>query len=245
MLDTGGAAIAGARLTVVDRSGRRLDEGRARQDGSCELSVPDCGEYVLLAGAHGHLPQAAEVVVASPGQSVEATLRLPRAAMVCGTVTDDCLRMPVPEVLLVAMDEAGVVLGSARSDAAGRYELVGLRPGGYRLVTVHHQHDLTVRPVEVTGREPVWLNVELSRRPLRFGGVVRDRAGRPVERLSVKLADRSGSELCETTDGEGRFNFASVPVGRYTLVIDAAASADLQVLLDRDHPDVEVTVPRG
>ncbi|GAA1394186.1 hypothetical protein GCM10009639_28050 [Kitasatospora putterlickiae] len=245
VLDTGGLPVGGAHLTVVDHDGRQLDEGTADQDGRYDLAVPDAGQYVLLVGARGHLPQVAEVEVSSSRHCAEVTVRLPEATMVRGAVRDDWLRMPVPEALVLLMDEAGEVVGSTRTSAEGRYELRGLCSGSYRLVAVHRAHEPVTRPLDITGRQPVLVDMELPRKLLHLRGVVVDPDGDPVEGLQVRLADDSGSALRETTGAGGRFGFCSVPPGTYTLIADGPSAVTLRVVLDQDRPDVTLTVERG
>ncbi|OLZ59423.1 hypothetical protein AV521_45345 [Streptomyces sp. IMTB 2501] len=198
---------------------------------------------MLLAGAQGHVPQAAEVVIESP-ESTQATLWLPETTMVWGTITEDCFRMPVSDALVMFVDAMGLVIGSTMSSAEGRYQFRGLQPGSYGLVVVHRQHQPRALRVVATGVEPALVDVELTRRSLRFKGVVRDFDGKPFACVPVKLADGSGSELRETTDGAGQFSFCTVPLGIYSLIVGDSSAAPMRILLDRDHHDVQVILER-
>ena len=60
-------------------------------------------------------------------------------------------------------------------------------------------------------------------------GVVSDPAGAVLTGSKVTLRDAaSGSSRQTTTNGEGYFTFASVPVGTYTLTAEAAGFEALQ-----------------
>src|SRR5690606_25581613 len=59
----GGAAVAGAAVTLISLGGRQLGRSVAQDDGSYAVDAPGAGSYVLIASADGYQPQASTVVV--------------------------------------------------------------------------------------------------------------------------------------------------------------------------------------
>ncbi len=235
--------MSGARLTILDYGGRRMGDGLADQDGLYRLPVPPTGEYAVLASTVGHLPQVVEIVVERP-RGTEPAPRPARAAVVRGTVTEDCLRMPVPEALVVFVDAGGMVVGSTLTSAEGCYEYRGLAPGSYGVAVLHRQYEPLVRQLAVSGADPEPVDIELTRRLLTFSGVVRDADGRSVPGVPVRLADGSGCDLREDADDEGRFAFSAVPLGMYSLLVEDPPVTGERVLVDRDRCDAQVILRR-
>ncbi|WP_210431742.1 TonB-dependent receptor [Iodidimonas gelatinilytica] len=68
-------------------------------------------------------------------------------------------------------------------------------------------------------------------------GVVTDTAGNPVSGIAVTISnDQTGFDSTSTTDAEGRFNFARLPIAQYKVVVDAPFGED---------PSDEIRIPAG
>ncbi|MEU4881114.1 MFS transporter [Streptomyces althioticus] len=77
VLDASGAPVARARVTLIDRHGRRAGATVTATDGTYALAVPARGPYVLAARAPGHGPLASPATHTGTGDCVAVDLSLP------------------------------------------------------------------------------------------------------------------------------------------------------------------------
>ncbi|MFF9620550.1 MFS transporter [Streptomyces griseosporeus] len=77
VLDAGGAPVARAKVTLIDRRGRRAGSAVSDGEGRYVLAVPSGGPYVVAAKASGHGPRAASATHAGDERAVELDLSLP------------------------------------------------------------------------------------------------------------------------------------------------------------------------
>ncbi|MGW1157004.1 MFS transporter [Streptomyces sp. NPDC002519] len=77
VLDAGGAPVARAKVTLIDRRGRQAGATLSSEDGSYVLAVPAQGPYVVAARATGHAPRAASATHTGDDRPVDLDLSLP------------------------------------------------------------------------------------------------------------------------------------------------------------------------
>ncbi|MGW4195774.1 MFS transporter [Streptomyces sp. NPDC005004] len=77
VLDAGGAPVARAKVTLIDRRGRQAGATLSGPDGGYALTVPAEGAYVLAAKAAGHGPLASSATHTGDERAVELDLALP------------------------------------------------------------------------------------------------------------------------------------------------------------------------
>ncbi|MFE4666761.1 MFS transporter [Streptomyces sp. NPDC056716] len=77
VLDAGGVPVPRARVTLLDRQGRRAGATLSGDDGTYALPVPSGGPYVLAAQAHGHAPLASSATHSGAEQAIDVDLSLP------------------------------------------------------------------------------------------------------------------------------------------------------------------------
>ncbi|MER6125046.1 MFS transporter [Streptomyces sp. NPDC001795] len=77
VLDAGGAPVARAKVTLIDRRGRQAGATLSAEDGSYALAVPAKGPYVLAAKAAGHAPLASSATHTGDDRPVDLDLSLP------------------------------------------------------------------------------------------------------------------------------------------------------------------------
>ncbi|WTB84181.1 MFS transporter [Streptomyces cellulosae] len=77
VLDASGAPVARARVTLIDRHGRRAGATVSAADGTYAVAVPAHGPYVLAARAPGHGPLAAPATHSGGTHSADVDLSLP------------------------------------------------------------------------------------------------------------------------------------------------------------------------
>ncbi|MFE2265720.1 MFS transporter [Streptomyces griseosporeus] len=81
VLDAGGTPVARAKVTLIDRRGRRAGSAVSDEEGRYVLTVPSGGPYVVAAKASGHGPRAASATHAGHEGAVELDLSLPGEAV--------------------------------------------------------------------------------------------------------------------------------------------------------------------
>ncbi|MDX2812770.1 MFS transporter [Streptomyces sp. PA03-5A] len=77
VVGAGGAPVARAKVTLIDRRGRQAGATLSAEDGSYALAVPAGGPYVLAARAAGHGPLASAATHAGDERLVDLDLALP------------------------------------------------------------------------------------------------------------------------------------------------------------------------
>ncbi|MEU6367189.1 MFS transporter [Streptomyces sp. NPDC046931] len=77
VLDAGGAPVARAKVTLIDRRGRQAGATLSAEDGSYALAVPAQGPYVVAARAAGHAPLASSASHTGDVRPVDLDLSLP------------------------------------------------------------------------------------------------------------------------------------------------------------------------
>ncbi|MET9874736.1 MFS transporter [Actinacidiphila glaucinigra] len=77
VVGSGGAPVARAKVTLIDRRGRQAGATLSAEDGSYALAVPAAGPYVLAALATGHGPLASAATHAGDERLVDLDLALP------------------------------------------------------------------------------------------------------------------------------------------------------------------------
>jgi hypothetical protein len=128
----GGEPVVDAAVTLIDAHGDVAAVGITDGSGHYRLAgVPD-GAYTLTAASAGHQPSASSVWL-DVGITVERNLELPQRARLVGTVTAESSGRPVEEATATLVDAAGVVVGTAVTDAEGAFDFVDLPAGTYTL----------------------------------------------------------------------------------------------------------------
>jgi MFS family permease len=77
VMDAGGAPVARAKVTLIDRRGRQAGATLSAEDGSYALAVPAQGPYVVAARAAGHAPRASSATHTGDERPVDLDLSLP------------------------------------------------------------------------------------------------------------------------------------------------------------------------
>ncbi|HKS45946.1 MAG TPA: carboxypeptidase-like regulatory domain-containing protein [Amycolatopsis sp.] len=136
---------------------------RAKADPATGYLVGDLapGTYTLVVTAPGFGPEAAAVSVNGFGAVRDFLVRggEPVAATLCGTVSGPG-RRPVPGATVTVTGPGGDPAAQAVSGPDGRYEIPGLAPGEYTLVT--NLYEPAVRRVELGSGESATVDVDLA-----------------------------------------------------------------------------------
>jgi len=227
--DAEGAPVAGAEVVARDRVGQ---ERRARSDAQGEFRLEACaGEHYRVAA---HPPSGREPAPAPREVWAPASLELELDALTPLALGPFRTRAGEPVQGALTLDP-GVPDGhdhveprlasEVAFDERGVPDLSGLPPGHWTLSFREEAEDelrAWVLELEVprAGQAPRVAFVDPERQPLE--GVIR---GLPLDvgLVQVELRPRSaprevfGFLAARAADAEGRFRFAEVPAGRYTL----------------------------
>ncbi|MFT9785766.1 MFS transporter [Streptomyces rhizosphaericola] len=210
-----GTPVEGAALTLIDVQGRQVGRGAGGEDGRYALSVPGAGNYVLIAAAGGHQPQAVSVTVGD--RPVELDMVLGGAGRLAGSVlaADGA---PVPDAAVTLTDVRGEVVASTRTGREGGYVLTELVAGEYTLAAGAPAFRPAALPVSVQAARETRQDIELAGGAV-LRGIVRAPDGRPVEDARVTLLDAAGNAVRTLTTGpDGAFRFVDLASGEYTVI---------------------------
>ncbi|WP_411080480.1 MFS transporter [Streptomyces sp. cmx-18-6] len=210
-----GTKVPRAALTLIDVQGRQVGRGASGDDGRYALSVPGGGNFVLIAAAGGHQPQAVSVTVGD--RPVELDVVLGGAGRLAGAVlTAD--GAPVRDAAVTLTDVRGEVVASTRTGREGGYVISELVAGEYTLAASAPAHRPAALPVSVQAARETRQDIELAGGAV-LRGVVRATGGRPVEDARVTLLDAAGNVVDTLTTGpDGSFRFVDLSSGEYTVI---------------------------
>ena len=129
---------------------------------------------------------------------------------------------PVEGATLTLTDLAGRQVDRDVSDAGGHYRLGAPSGGSYLVICASDAHQPTVALVAVT-QVPVRHDVVLSGGGASLSGCVSTaEEGRPIADAVVTLVDGRGDVAgTVTTEQDGRFDFADLAQGHYTMTVRA------------------------
>ncbi|WP_339151789.1 MFS transporter [Streptomyces sp. F41] len=210
-----GTSVEGAALTLIDVQGQQVGRGTGGEDGRYALSVPGAGNYVLIAAAGGHQPQAVSVTVGD--RPVELDVVLGGAGRLAGSVLA-ADGEPVPDAAVTLTDVRGEVVASTRTGREGGYVLTELVAGEYTLAAGAPAFRPAALPVSVQAARETRQDIELAGGAV-LRGIVRAPDGRPVEDARVTLLDVAGNAVRTLTTGpDGAFRFVDLSSGEYTVI---------------------------
>ncbi|MFD3955683.1 MFS transporter [Streptomyces bacillaris] len=210
-----GTPVEGAALTLIDVQGQQVGRGTGGGDGRYALSVPGAGNYVLIAAAGGHQPQAVSVTVGD--RPVELDVVLGGAGRLAGSVLA-ADGEPVPDAAVTLTDVRGEVVASTRTGREGGYVLTELVAGEYTLAAGAPAFRPAALPVSVQAARETRQDIELAGGAV-LRGIVRAPDGRPVEDARVTLLDAAGNAVRTLTTGpDGAFRFVDLSSGEYTVI---------------------------
>ena len=156
--EVGGSPVEGASVTVADRTGRNVGEGRSGGDGRFALSDLTPGEYRLQVTAPEHAPRILTARVAEGSPPIEVTLEPGGDGAIEVTLQRDD-GSPLAGVLVSLLDRGGGVVRSLVADGHGRRHFDRLPPGEYFVVWsdplagVGHSPALRVPPAGSDGED--------------------------------------------------------------------------------------------
>ncbi|MCC3314473.1 MFS transporter [Nocardia africana] len=239
-----GTPVTRTALTLISPTGRQIGRAIARGDGHYALDAPEPGSYVLIASADGFQPQATPITVGA--RPLEHDVRLSGMSGLAGTVRAADDGAPVADALVIVTDSRGDVLAAGASGPEGDYALTELVPGPVTVAVNAATFQPVALPAEVGSQGITQLDVVLSR-GAQLRGVVYGAHG-PLGDARVSLVDAAGAVIdSTTTDADGRYLFANLAVGDYTVVASGYPETTSTLTLaagSGDHHVIELAHPR-
>jgi RNA polymerase sigma-70 factor (ECF subfamily) len=248
VVDADGRPVAGARLWLSKRSNWSSGGEVGRSDAAGAFRVGLSGFQYLGAEADGHVPSLMQQFVAAPGQSFEnVELKLRGTAAGLQGLVVDIRGQPVPWATVLVGPPGGGVTNSGNMNFIqpnperrltgrdGRFVATGLPVGDVPLnVWAVGFGPLRQQIVTTAGRTES-ITVTLVDGAM-VAGVVRDSAGKPVVKATVRFGDEffSFPSCSTTTDEAGRFrleNLPAAPESASLVATDGKASARASLLL--------------
>ena len=228
VITAAGAPISGVAIYASVRSARYHDDTITSDDGSFEFpSLPSDGKVLVRSAT------LFDREIALPAQGI-VEIRVPDPRRVIVALTRDEDGKPVAPEGWLYFRGASISSGRNLKSPDGRVDLGPLAPGEYTLDLVAPDRMLATLKVTVEpgGSEPEIVPWKV---PAGFtlSGRVTDKAGRPVERATVKAQGMGGvyDERSATTDHDGRYelkglNASSEVVGSfYAIWVSAEGKA--------------------
>jgi uncharacterized GH25 family protein len=231
--DALGAPVNGATLEVLGAGeGRR---GLVEKDGTFSIDMLPPGKLRVRVTHPDYPPAELEAEATTTG--VSQRLRLPLGGGIDGALVDDQTGAPLAGIAISATGPGGTV--EATTDKDGRYRLVPLRPGSWRIDVKlpgyrAQSRDVDVQAARTPGTTTVHdIRIDLARGAL-VGGLVRDSRGQRVAGAHVVVKGATTS-VDGDTDAQGEFRLHDCPTG------DLVVSAERGDL----HAQTKVTVRAG
>ncbi|GAC67511.1 MSCRAMM family protein [Gordonia soli] len=232
-----GRVVTGATVTVIDPSGRQAARSIAHQDGTFVAHVPAGDHYVLVVSAAGHEPSAVPVTVGTTPIDVDVVLT--SLAALTGTVLTTTGEAVGAATVAIA-DHTGEVTATAITDAAGRWEAAGVTTGTYTVIVTAAGCDPVAETATVRGTTGTTVDVVLHTAAdlggVVFDGVGTDRGAGPgtaVAHSQVALLNDDGEMAASTlTDESGRYLFANLAAGDYTVIANGYAPVADSIIIE-------------
>jgi EmrB/QacA subfamily drug resistance transporter len=232
--------VAGALMTVTDYPGHQVAREVSKADGSYRLALPSGGTYLLICAAENHQPLATMLTVGLGEMSRD--IALAGASLVEGRVLQHGGE-PIHGATVTLTDARGEVTGAAVTGPDGGYVLADLYPGEYTLTATAENTLPVAQSVTVDGVGSHRFDVVLRSNATLTGRVRSARSGQPVADASVMLVDSYGNVAGTTvTADDGRYEFAGLLPGAYTLTASGYAPVASRVELAGERTDRDIAL---
>jgi EmrB/QacA subfamily drug resistance transporter len=215
VLEPDRTGVPRAVLTLIDMDGRQVARAGSGQDGRWTLAAPRGGNYVLIAAAPGHQPQAVTVTVGN--RPVDLDVVLGGTGRLSGAVRS-AEGAPVADATVTLTDARGEVAAATHADADGAYHFRDLVCGRYTLAVSARAYRPAALAVDVAPSGETRQDVAMAGSGT-LRGTVRTSAGHAVEDARVTLLDSTGTVVAAATTGsDGQFRFTDLEPGEYTVI---------------------------
>ncbi|GGN66973.1 MFS transporter [Nocardia rhizosphaerihabitans] len=232
--------VPAAILTLIDQHGHQVARGNGDADGAYVIAAPQPGNYVLIAAAAGHQPEAVSVSLGE--RALHVDLMLTGAGELTGTVRSARRGEPLFGATVTLTDPEGDVVGAAITGEDGVYVCRDVVSGTYTLVAVadHMRPSAVALTVPETGS--LHHDIDLEPMAILVGSAWVD-GDRPVADVQITVLAAGGDPAATTrTDEKGRYLVPDLPEGEYTVVARGYPPVASQVSVTRGEITHDVTL---
>ncbi|WP_433724263.1 MFS transporter [Nocardia sp. CA-129566] len=211
-----GRPVPGAVLTLIDQRGKQVSRTTGDADGGYLIGAPAAGNYVLIASATGHRPEAVSVAVGQRSQLLELTLT--GSGELSGVVRSAGRGIPLSGATVTLTDTHGEVVGAAITAGDGAYSCHGVVSGTYTLVAVAEHMRPSATTLTVPDSGLLHHDIDMASMAVLAGSAWAE-GDRAVPDIQITVLDAAG-DLTATarTDANGRYLVTDLAEGQYTVI---------------------------
>ncbi|MFE9322147.1 MFS transporter [Nocardia sp. NPDC052278] len=211
-----GRPVPGTVLTLIDQRGHQVSRASGDADGGYRIEAPAAGNYVLIASATGHRPEAVSVAIGQRPQLLDLTLT--GSGELSGVVRSAGRGTPLPGATVTLTDIHGEVVGAAITAGDGAYVCHGVVSGTYTLVAVAEHMRPSATTLTIPDSGLLHHDIDMASMAVLAGSAWAD-GNRAVPDIQITVLDASG-DLTATarTDANGRYLVTDLPEGHYTVI---------------------------
>ncbi|MEV4123460.1 MFS transporter [Nocardia sp. NPDC049707] len=211
-----GRPVPGAVLTLIDHRGHQVSRATGETDGGYRIEAPAAGNYVLIASATGHRPEAVSVAIGQRQQSLDLTLT--GSGELSGVVRSAGRGTPLAGATVTLTDIHGEVVGAAITTGDGAYVCHGVVSGTYTLVAVAEHMRPSATTLTISDSGLLRHDIEMASMAVLAGSAWAN-GDRVVPDIQITVLDASGDLTASThTDADGRYLVTDLPEGHYTVI---------------------------
>ncbi|MEV4238278.1 MULTISPECIES: MFS transporter [unclassified Nocardia] len=211
-----GRPVPGTVLTLIDQRGHQVSRATGDADGGYRIEAPAAGNYVLIASATGHRPEAVSVAIGQRPQLLDLTLT--GSGELSGVVRSAGRGTPLPGATVTLTDIHGEVVGAAITAGDGAYICHGVVSGTYTLVAVAEHMRPSATTLTIPDSGLLHHDIDMASMAVLAGSAWAD-GDRAVSDIQITVLDAAG-DLTATarTDANGRYLVTDLPEGHYTVI---------------------------
>ncbi len=211
-----GRPVQCAVLTLIDQRGHQVSRANGDADGGYRIAAPAAGNFVLIASAAGHRPEAVSVTIGQRPQLLDLTLT--GSGELSGVVRSAGRGIPLAGATVTLTDIHGEVVGAAISAGDGAYVCHGVVSGTYTLVAVAEHMRPSATTLTISDSGLLRHDIEMASMAVLAGSARAD-DDRAVPDIQITVLDASGDVTATArTDADGRYLVTDLPEGHYTVI---------------------------
>lgn len=224
-----GTPVTGVVTSIKNETGIPLTSAVTDQEGKAVVDNLDPGTVVVSASAPNYTNSSQGAII-EPGTTKEAILTLsPETGDLAGVITDPN-GDPVAGATIQILDSKRSAITTVLTQSDGAYKVFDLAIGIYTMLINSPGFEQQSLSANITSGETTATSIALPFVPGTVTGIVTDaESGALLSRTNVelRLISSSGPVIASTlTDSLGRYTFADIESGSYTVVASSRFYGD-------------------